>query len=447
MRLPGPLAPGGLLVLAACAAGPAGAPSSPPTLDHELAAIVDSPAAPLVGLSVLVVRDGGVIYQRAFGRRHVGTARTADLPLTERTLYRVASISKLVLAVAVMRLVEQGVLRLDDDVSDALGWPLRNPHFPQRPITLRLLLTHRSSLADAEPLVYPADVALREALEPGGRFYRNGIHWRRDAAPGERYAYVNLNSAVIATVMERATGERFDRLMHRLVLAPLGLRGGYDPSTFAAEDLADIATLYRKRREVDGRELWFPDGPWVVQADDLVSAPPAPLPGLAQYRIGSNGTLFGPQGRLRISVSDLGVLMRMLLAGGRHQGTQILRPETVRLMASEQWRVGDEAPGGENVGACSWGLGVQRFTDTCAKGRGDRLVEGGGFTGWGHSGDAYGLMGLFVLDPDRRRGVIVVANGPGVDPATFPSRWSAFYRWQELAFTAVVRHLFDRPQH
>ena len=90
---------------------------------------------------------------------------------------------------------------------------------------------------------------------------------------------------------------------------------------------------------------------------------------------------------------------------------------------------------------------MQRFTDASGPGRGDRLVQGGGFTGWGHTGDAYGLMGVFALDPQRRHGVVVLITGPGVDPATFPSQWSALYRWEEQALTAVYRRLLEtRPR-
>src|SRR5436190_22947897 len=71
-----------------------------------------------------------------------GRALTIDDPA------RIASISKLAVAIGVMRLVEQGRLDLDRDVSFYLGWPLRNPAFPDQPITLRLLLSHRSSLKD-----------------------------------------------------------------------------------------------------------------------------------------------------------------------------------------------------------------------------------------------------------------------------------------------------------
>lgn len=422
-------------------------PRALPALDRELAALVADPAHPVVSVSALALRDGQVVYRGQFGARHLGDARDPrPLPVTERTLFRVASISKLVVAVGVMRLVEQGVLRLDEDVSTALGWTLRHPQHPDRPITLRLLLSHRSGLSDGgESYFFDGDSALREVLQPGGRLYGRGANWQHDVAPGSRFQYVNLNFGVIATVMERATGERFDRLMQRLVLQPLGLRGGFDPSAFPPEDQADIATQYRKRT-TDARERWDPAGPWIVQADDFRHDPPQPPAGLARYEVGRNGTLFGPQGRLRVSLADLGVLMQMLIDGGLHRGQRFLRAETVALLSSEQWRMNASRSNGvvDRDWALAWGLGVQRFTDTGAPGehggRGDRLVEGGGLGGWGHSGDAYGLMGMFVLDPERRRGLVVLITGPGVDPATHPSRWSAMVRWQEQALSAVWRH-------
>jgi CubicO group peptidase (beta-lactamase class C family) len=444
-----------LALLSGCASMTPPPARTHPELDRELAALVADPQHPVVAVAALAVRDGEVIYANQFGARHLGSRPGEGAqPVTERTLFRVASISKLVVAVGVMRLVEQGRLNLDDDVSTLLGWRLRHPQFPERPISLRLLLSHRSGLSDGgESYFFDGRTRLQDVLQPGGRHYREGQNWRAGKAPGEWFEYVNLNFGVIATVMEQATGERFDRLMQRLVLQPLGLRGGFNPADFPAADQADIATQYRKRR-TEGppgqeREIWNPAGPWVVQADDFRHRPPAPPAGLAGYVVGSNGTLFGPQGRLRMSVRDLGVLMQMLLADGRHAGQPFLQPASVALLGSEQWRQNTTRSQGEaaNDWALSWGLGVQRFTDTSGPGRGDRLVEGGGFTGWGHTGDAYGLMGVFALDPQQRRGVVVLITGPGVDPATHPSRWSALYRWEELAVSAVYRHLLEtRPR-
>ena len=129
---------------------------------------------------------------------------------------RIASVSKLVVAIAVMRLVEQGRLKLDADVSSTLGYPLRNPHHPTVPITLRLLLSHRSSITDDAGYVIPYDAELRDTLsEPAA--------WDAAHAPGDYFRYANLNLPIVAAVMEQATGERFDRLMRRLVLEPLRL--------------------------------------------------------------------------------------------------------------------------------------------------------------------------------------------------------------------------------
>jgi len=85
----------------------------------------------------------------------------AGRPVTADDPVRIASVSKLVVAIGVMRLVEQHKLDLDADVSDLLGYTLRNPAFPDAPITLRLLLSHRSSLTDGVDYVLPLDASCR----------------------------------------------------------------------------------------------------------------------------------------------------------------------------------------------------------------------------------------------------------------------------------------------
>ena len=115
-------------------------------LDRELEAMVIAPDRPIASLSVVAIRDARVVYERQFGYRHIARAD----PANASTLYRIASITKLVTALGVMRLVEEGKLDLDEDVGKYLGYRVRNPHFPDVPITLRALLSHTSSLrADA----------------------------------------------------------------------------------------------------------------------------------------------------------------------------------------------------------------------------------------------------------------------------------------------------------
>ncbi|MEY4670138.1 MAG: hypothetical protein RLZZ415_17, partial [Pseudomonadota bacterium] len=174
-----------------------------------------------------------------------GRAVTADSPV------RIASISKLVTTLAVLRLVDQGKLSLDRDVSDYLGWPLRNPAYPDQPITLRLLLSHQSSLRDGgERYIIPLDVTLRERLaEPA--------MW--DAQHGPKagwFAYSNINFPIAASVIERVTGERFDVAISRLVLRPLKLDACYNwGAGCSATAFRNAAILYRSNGDVARDDL------------------------------------------------------------------------------------------------------------------------------------------------------------------------------------------------
>jgi CubicO group peptidase (beta-lactamase class C family) len=406
-------------------AGLSGAPAA--TLDQELAAVAADPAMPLASLSVLAIRNGKVAYQFQAGQRRMGEQ---PLPANADTLYRIASVSKMMTTFGVLRLVETKQLELDADVGKYLGYPLRNPAFPDRPITLRMLLTHTSSLRDGAGYFWPANVAIKDRLTA----HADGM-WAADAAPGAYFTYSNLNWGVIGTIMEIVSGERFDHLMRRLLLGPMELRGGYNPAEFDAAELADVATLYRKRA-VDS-ESWNPAGPWIAQVDDYGARPPAAPPVLADYVIGRNGTVFSPTGGLRISASDLGKVMRMLIQDGRYQGREILRPDTIKMMFSRQWTYssgnGDTYRGLYH----SWGLGSQRFDDAPAVG--NRLVEGGGFSAAGHLGEAYGLISTFVVDLKTGNGMISLIGGTGADPDGNPGRYSSMTRSEERILTALYR--------
>ena len=413
-------------------------------LDAELSAIVSDAAHPLASLSVLAIRNGKVVYQQQFGQRHINLdVPEKSQPANASTMYRIASISKLVTTLGVMKLVEDGKLALDADVSDYLGYRLRNPHFPDVPITLRMLLSHTSSLRDDAGYYWTDKYALKEALLPGGSLYGSGAMWAANAAPGTFFSYANLPWGVIGTIMERVSGERFDRLMARLVLQPMGVHGGFNPAEFSPPDIQNVATLYRKRTEVGDREIWNPAGPWVPQADDYVKQAPVPRAG-SDYEIGSNGTLFGPQGGLRISAGDLGNIMLMLMHNGNFSGKPILKKQTVDLMLSPQWRYKDEPANGDNYRGLyqAWGLGNQQFLDFSqvgSSGSGDRLAEGGGFTALGHLGDAWGLTSAFAFDRKTKNGMIFMTGGPGFDPETWRGKYSSLYRHDERILTTLYR--------
>jgi CubicO group peptidase (beta-lactamase class C family) len=443
------------LLSAAASAAPLPEPQAA-ALTRRLQAIVDDPALPLPGLSVVAIRHGEIVYRQQFGSQRLATATAPARPMDENTMFRVASVSKFVTALGAMKLVEQGRLSLDADIGEVLGYRLRNPHFPDRAITLRMLLTHTSSLRDEGGFKWDPGVDLQDVLLPGGRHYGKGAMWSADKAPGGWFEYVNFNWGLIATMMERAGGERFDHLMRRLVFDPMGLKAGFYLADFAPAKIDDVATLYRKR-EKDGAETWDPQGPWIAQADDFGNEAPAAPPGLDRYRIGTNGTIFGPQSSLRISTGELAQIMLMLMNGGSVGDKQILSPQTVATMFSRQWTLhADGANGSANGDGGSyhglyhaWGLGNQQFTDTSImkdrRAGGDRVVEGGGFNGVGHLGWSWGLNALFVFDPRTRDGMIYVSTGVGADPDLQPGKFSSEARFQERITDAIYRGAIAQP--
>nr|WP_314445710.1 serine hydrolase domain-containing protein [uncultured Sphingomonas sp.] len=341
--------------------------------------------------------------------RRTGRRITPDDPI------RVASVSKIATALTVMRLVEQGRLDLDADVSAVLGWPLRNPAYPDRPISLRMLLSHTGSVRDnGENYVVRFDREIRPQAQDPGSF--DGQH-----APGTFFRYSNLNYGIVGTVVERATGERFDRVARREVLEPLGLDACFNYAACSAEAAARAVVLYDEDGSaiLDDLEGRLPPCPVFVE--------PATPCTLDRYRPGTNGALFSPQGGLRISAAGLTVIGRVLLNEGRHQGRPFLSPASVRAMAAPVWQY-DGSNGATDDGFyCAYGLGIQLIPAPGSRCRDD--LTGTGRRLIGHAGEAYRVRSGLWLDPATRMGIAFVAANNGRSP---PAGRSSFTRIEEL---------------
>lgn len=340
---------------------------------------------------------------------------------------RIASISKLAVAYGAMALVERGVLELDEDVSTYLGWSLRHPEFPNTPITVRLLLSHRSSLVDGAPYQAVLPITMQEMMEDE-RFYMLG------KAPGEYFAYANIGYGVLATVMEAAAQERFDILMENLVFGPAGLDIGYnwhgvslsrqaqalpigrigvpdEPSDTKAvitietleefEEGADTtskpvqdtqentATAVRTESQSNG------DDDVINVAIDQDPIGPSPTrTALKGYKPGINAAVFSPQGGLRASIRDVVKLGELLQTQGKINSVRILKAQTVRQMMQPQWTLNNAATNGDPYGGLmtSYGLGVHIFepNQACFETKEKRY--------FGHFGEAYGLLGGVLVD-------------------------------------------------
>lgn len=406
------------LLLAACAT-----PSAPPDLqpEREPAAMnaASTTTAPMPVASVRVAFDRrGVTDTRAIGLADIAAQRalTADDPA------RVASISKLVVSIGVLRLVEQGKLDLDADVSKALGFDLRNSAFPETPITLRMLLSHTSSLTDGAGYW---DVPLGEGIQlvtndPGA--------WDNAHAPGTFFRYSNLNFPLVAQLMERATGERFDKLMRRLVLQPLQLDACFNWSGCSDDAIARAVVLYDADHQPSKDDLkgTRPDCPVIAARDGSCD--------LSTWKAGANGAMFSPQGGLRISANGLAKVGRLLLGDGEVDGVRLLSPASVALLATPVWTydgsngaIIEEDEPDRGGFFCAYALAVQHL----ARGDGKRCRDdpfGDGRKRMGHSGNAYGLLSGLWIDREAGTGVAYFATGVPNDSS---GKYSAFSATEE----------------
>ena len=369
----------------------------------------------------------------AFDRDGITATQTAGYadPSTKRAIsiddpVRIASISKLVLAIGVMRLVEEGTLDLDADVSRQLGWTLRHPKFPRTPITLRMLLSHTAGLTDAAGYwQVPLDGQFKGILD-------DPKAWDAEHAPGSYWRYANVGFPLVGAAMERATGERLDLLMQRLVFKPLALDACYGWPTCGEATAARAVVLTREGKPVvDDNQGRKPECGITKARDGSCD--------LSLWRAGAASNVFGPQGGLRVSAGALSKIGRLLLGDGEVDGVRLLKPESVQAMIGPQWRfdgrngltLEEDDPIRTRGGfTCQYGLAVHTLASGLP-GCGDDPF-GDGVQRIGHSGNAYGLLaGLWV---DREAGTGVVYFSTGNDKPEAGER-SAFSRVEEESAT------------
>jgi hypothetical protein len=158
-----------------------------------------------VGAALAVVKEGKIIYAHSFGLKDLENKK----PLTDQDIFRIASISKSFSATSIMQLVEAGKISLNDDFGDLVGFKIRNPKFPDQRITLKMALSHTSSLNDSQGYLN-LDVINPDKNPNWAKCY-NGY------APGSKFDYCNLNFNMIGAIIEKKSGERFDYYVKNLL--------------------------------------------------------------------------------------------------------------------------------------------------------------------------------------------------------------------------------------
>jgi len=317
-----------------------------------------------VGLSVAVVKDGNIIYTHSYGLKDI----KSNTPLTDQNIFRIASISKSFSATSILQLAEAKKLSLDDDFSNLVGFKIRNPAYPGTVITLRMVMSHTSSINDSRGYfsldsINPAKTANWE------KCYNN-------YEPGKGYQYCNLNYNMVGTVIEKFSGERFDQYVKHHILDPLNLYGGY-----CVDSLNNnlFATLYE----------------WDDSTKKFNAAPNAYHPRreeIKNYVMGYSTPIFSPTGGMKISATDLAKYMTMHMNYGKYKGVRIMSKKSAKTMQS---KIADEE---------GYGLAIMTLDD---------LIPGKVMKG--HTGSAYGLYSAMFFHPDEKFGIVVITNGCGAD--------------------------------
>jgi CubicO group peptidase (beta-lactamase class C family) len=360
------------IMVLGCLAGEAGAQAPPPPAEAALEPFVDGVVQSamhtehIAGVGVVVIRDGRVALLKGYG-----VADAAGRPVDpERTLFRIASISKTFTWIALMQLVETGKVDLDKPANDYLPAQLRIPDDGYAaPVLVRHLLTHSAGFEDiVAGHLFIADPAQAVPLVNALVAHRP----RRVRPPGVASVYSNYGTALVGAIVQHVSGEPFEARVEKTILTPLGLqdttfREPYPPAL------------------VQGRGLPSPMSP--ALAADL-SDGFTWRRGAFERRPFEHVVQFAPAGAASTTPADMGRYMSALMGGG--QG--VLRAENVALFARERPLFAN-APG---VNGVAYGM-LQSHSP-------------GGWRQWGHGGDTLRFHSELAIFPDLNLGVFIATN-------------------------------------
>ncbi|MBR2413568.1 MAG: serine hydrolase [Clostridia bacterium] len=311
------------------------------------------------GVQAAVIRDGKVIDAYSYGVADKQTGRAVK----DSTKFRASSLSKLVTFATCMALVDRGVLDLDEDIGTYFGFSVRNPSYPNDKITLRMLMTHSSTITGGS--------SFNASLESGSTYpirtlLNDSGNYNLYDKPGEVSEYSNFGAALVGCICELATGRCFEDLAQQYIIDPLGLDAGFVSTSLANKDYAKLYS--------GGSEQW---GDFYFNNIRFSSV-------LGQ-------TVHITQGNLLINTSDYAKVLCMLLNGGvAEDGTRVLSQWAVNEMLCDQYVNGYEV-----VGFATYII--------------PSLYEG--MTHYTHTGSSYGFHGAYAMDKDYKNGVVVFTSG------------------------------------
>ncbi|MBO4500428.1 MAG: beta-lactamase family protein [Bacteroidaceae bacterium] len=328
-------------------------------LESEITALMRDYKA--IGVSVAVVKDNHIVYSGAFGYKD----RESQTKLSPDDAFRIASVTKTFVATAIMKLIEKKRLSLDDDVNSYLDFPVRNPNYPDKPVTVRMLLCHRSSINDSQ------GCNSFDMINPATNDNYHACY--NDYEPGSRYQYCNYNYNILGAVIENVSGKRIDRFIVNKIIRPLRLHGRF---VVTEKDSAVFAKAYRYSEKRDSfvlsRDAYFPF--------DYE---------LERYRLGYSTPVLYPAGGLKISATELAKYMLMHMNNGKYKIRRIIKEESEfslrQLPVQTHW----------------YALSITHYNNNVLPG--EELL--------GQTGGGYGIHTAMIFHPEKKYGFVVFCNG------------------------------------
>ncbi|HWV31788.1 MAG TPA: serine hydrolase domain-containing protein [Dyadobacter sp.] len=324
------------------------------------------------GLAAAKVENGTVSLTRYYGYQDI----EQKIPVTDSTVFHIASISKTVTAAAIMQLEAEGYFKLDDDINRFLPFRVVTPSFPAAPITFRQLLRHRSSIADNmdyllpfwendyQGAAIPLETFLRAYLSADGNHYDANKNFA-NAEPGSRFGYSNIGFALLGYLVERISKTPFDQYCKTHLFAPLEMHH----TSWLLEPLRSdqLAVPYQ-------------------YADSLRRYEKLPQGKFPDY----------PAGQLRCTVNDLAKFLACWSNDGTYDHKRVIDAKSVQRMT----------PKDMSLGFHTWFMYLLN-TETPL---------------YSHSGHGPGISTYILYDPFSKKGLIILMNG----------ELSDYFAWRKL---------------
>lgn len=351
-------------VLALMLALAAAAAAEPQDMDARVDEVFR--ATKTVGGAFVVARHGEVVYERYYGEQQ----KTTHVPVSEDTYFRCASVTKLVTGIGLMKMMDEGLLDPDEDISAYLGYTVRNPRYRDTPITLRMLMSHTAGLVENSSFARKASI-LSDMIDVGKKA---GANFKKEVRPGSAYAYSNFGAGITGAIVESVTGMDVSSYMRETLFAPLGIDAAYSATQLENPDA--IAATYHK----DGSLYASPS--YMLRQEYVQEAMPD-----THYRVTIGSLLIRPR--------DLAKLGIALCGDGTVDGVRVLSEEAIAAMRREH---------GEDIDGITADSPYTFFTI-----RQDTLFDG--LRVYGHQGTDEGIVCNLYVEPENELVIVVMTNG------------------------------------